>query len=383
MCLASIFVWPFLPVEFSLGRFIFSPSIPYLELCRAHGRHIRLSRIPFTTVRLIFTTMRLLELENGEFSLIKLGGNNIPEYAILSHTWGTDGEEVTFKDLMKGTGKGKPGYEKIRFCAKQTDLDGLKYFWVDTCCINKADFTELAEAINSMFRWYREAARCYVYLSDVPDSKDPKSTIESAFRESRWFKRGWTLQELIAPTSVQFFSRDGELLGDKKLREQQIHQITGIAIEALQGYPLSQFSIAERLLWAARRETKVEEDAAYCQLGIFDIHMPLIYGEGRNKALDRLLRKIQKSSNARSLLPTDARWIMPFRNNTHITGHESQLAQHNEKLFAQDHISKMAITGIGRTGKEQLFPEQMYERLKAVLGQILMLFDTDNHRQPK
>jgi hypothetical protein len=210
-----------------------------------------------------------------------------------------------------------------------------------------------------MFRWYREAARCYVYLSDVPDCKDPKSTIESAFRDSRWFKQGWTLQELIAPTSVQFFSRDGELLGDKKLRGQQIHQITGIAIEALQGYPLSEFSIAERLLWAAGRETKVEEDAAYCQLGIFNIHMPLIYGEGRNKALHRLLRKIQKSSNARSLLPTYAPWIMAFENNTHFTGHESQFAQHNEKLFAKDNITKMATTGLGGMGKVQLFPEQM------------------------
>jgi hypothetical protein len=351
--------WP--PSFLSLASVALSFLRQYTDLRRAqHGRHIQyLSGIPFTTVRLTFTTMRLLKLENGEFGLVKLDGNNIPEYAILSHTWGTDGEEVTFEDLMKGTGKDKPGYEKIRICAKQTDLDGLKYFWVDTCCINKADFTELAEVINSMFRWYREAARCYVYLSDVPDCKDPKSTIESAFRDSRWFKQGWTLQELIAPTSVQFFSRDGELLGDKKLRGQQIHQITGIAIEALQGYPLSEFSIAERLLWAAGRETKVEEDAAYCQLGIFNIHMPLIYGEGRNKALHRLLRKIQKSSNARSLLPTYAPWIMAFENNTHFTGHESQFAQHNEKLFAKDNITKMATTGLGGMGKVQLFPEQM------------------------
>jgi hypothetical protein len=319
---------------------------------------IVLSRIPFTTLRLTFTTMRLLKLEDGDFSPIKLDGNNLPEYAILSHTWSTDGDEVTFEDLMKGTGKGKSGYKKITFCAKQTELDGLKYFWVDTCCINKADFTELAEAINSMFRWYRGAARCYVYLSDVPDSKDSKSTIESAFPNSRWFKRGWTLQELIAPSSVQFFSRDGELLGDKKLREQQIHQITGIAIESLRGHPLSHFSVAERLSWVARRDTKIEEDAAYCQLGIFDIHMPLIYGEGRSKALDRLLRKIQKSSNARSRLPTDVPWIMPFGNSTHLAGHESRLAPHNEQLFAED-ITKMAITGLGRIGKVQMFPEEM------------------------
>ena len=305
--------------------------------------------------------MRLLKLDdNGELSLVERVGNNIPEYAILSHTWGADGEEVTFEDLIKGTGRHKPGYDKIMFCAKQTDQDGLKYFWVDTCCINKADFTELSKAINSMFRWYREATRCYVYLSDVPDPKDPTSTIESAFPKSRWFKRGWTLQELIAPSSVQFFSRKGELLGNKKSREQQIHQITGIAIEALQGNALSQFDTAERLLWAARRETTVEEDAAYCLLGIFDIHMPLIYGEGQKKALDRLQRKIQKSSNPASLVSTDVPWIVPFERNPRFTGRESQLAQLEEKLFAKYYTTKIAITGLGGMGKTQLVLELLY-----------------------
>jgi hypothetical protein len=235
---------------------------------------------------------------NGELSLIERSGDNVPEYAILSHTWGPDGEEVTYEDLLKGTGKHKPGYNKLRFCAKQADLDGLKYVWIDTCCINRANFTELSTAINSMFRWYREATRCYVYLSDVPDPKDPSSsTAELTFSASRWFKRGWTLQELIAPSSVQFFSRTGQLLGSKTFQEQQIHHIIGIAIKALQGEALSRFSVPERLSWAANRQTTVEEDAAYCLLGIFDIQMPLIYGEGRQKALDRLQRKIEKSSN--------------------------------------------------------------------------------------
>src|SRR5204863_9934361 len=153
---------------------------------------------------------------------------------------------------------------------------------------NRANFTELSEAINSMFKWYREATRCYVYLSDVPDPKDPTSTIESALQNSRWFKRGWTLQELIAPPSVQFFSRTGELLGSKKSREQQIHQITRINTEALRGIPLSKFNVAERLSWATERQTTIEEDAAYCLLGIFEVHMPLIYGEGRQNALNRL-----------------------------------------------------------------------------------------------
>jgi roadblock/LC7 domain-containing protein len=253
--------------------------------------------------------MRFLKFnDQGEPSLIERNGDNIPAYAILSHTWGADSEEVTYEDLVKGTGMYKTGYDKIRFCARLSDQDGLRYFWIDTCCINKANFTELSEAINSMFKWYREAVRCYVYLSDVPDPKNPISTIESAFPHSRWFKRGWTLQELIAPSSVQFFSRSGELLGSKKSRVQQIHQITRIDIEALQGNSLSEFSIDQRISWATGRDTKVEEDAAYCLLGILDIHMSLTYGEGRQRAFDRLHRKVWKSLSPASFSSNITSW---------------------------------------------------------------------------
>jgi Heterokaryon incompatibility protein (HET) len=250
--------------------------------------------------------MRLLKLEdNGEFSLIEFIGNKIPRYAILSHTWGADGEEVTFKDLIKGTGKSKAGYQKIRFCGEQAATDGLQYLWVDTCCINKSSSAELSEAINSIFRWYHNAGKCYVYLSDVSISGSIKNnqvsqTWEPAFQKSRWFTRGWTLQELIAPTSVKFFSVEGERLGNKKLLERQIHEITGITAQALQGSPLSHFSVNKRISWAAKRETKREEDAAYSLLGIFDIHMPLIYGEGREKALGRLHKEIRESLTDKS-----------------------------------------------------------------------------------
>ncbi|KAF2260180.1 HET-domain-containing protein [Lojkania enalia] len=297
--------------------------------------------------------------DNGKLSLIERSGYSIPKYAILSHTWGLDGEEVTYEDMMTGAGERKPGYDKIRFCANQAKTDGLQYFWIDTCCINKANFTELSEAINSMFRWYSEATRCYVYLSDVPSPQDPTSTAESAFPNSRWFKRGWTLQELIAPSLVQFFSRGGSFLGSKKSRELQIHQITGIAVEALQGAPLSQISTAERLSWAAQRQTKVEEDAAYCLLGIFDIQMPLIYGEGRQKALDRLQRKIKRSLGA-PITSTHAAWIVPFERNSRFTSREPQLAQLEGMLFAKNHTTKVAIMGLGGVGKTQLVLELLF-----------------------
>jgi hypothetical protein len=252
--------------------------------------------------------MRLLQFaKNNEFSLTNDLINNIPPYAILSHTWGADTEEVNFKDLISGTGQSKSGYEKIRFCGEQTSRDGLQYFWVDTCCIDKSNNNELSEAINSMFRWYCNAAKCYVYLPDVSRSalhaidKFSQLPWEPAFRKSRWFTRGWTLQELIAPTSVEFFSKEGEQLGNKRSLERHIHEITGIPIKALQGGPLSDFGVTERMLWAENRETTREEDKAYSLLGIFDVYMPLIYGEGRDSAFKRLREEINKASKGMSL----------------------------------------------------------------------------------
>ena len=247
--------------------------------------------------------MRLLKhSDTGEFNFTKdfVGDDRIPPYAILSHTWGLDTDEVAFEDLINGTGREKAGFKKIRFCGEQARQDGLQYFWIDTCCINKANYTELSQAINSMFRWYQNAAKCYVYLSDVLTTKRKASdqssefTWKLAFQGCRWFKRGWTLQELLAPITVEFFSRECQRLGDKRSLRQMIHEITGIADSALQGTNLSQFSVEERLSWIDRRQTKLEEDKAYSLLGIFDISMPLIYGEGGQKAFKRLQEEIEK-----------------------------------------------------------------------------------------
>jgi hypothetical protein len=247
--------------------------------------------------------MRLLRWSDAGqviFTQDLVGDDVIPPYAILSHTWGKDIEEVTFEDLENGTAEAKAGYEKIWFCGEQAKEDCLEYFWVDTCCINKANLTELSTAIVSMFRWYRNATRCYVYLSDVPnpelDSNEEliRPSCETSIRNSKWFKRGWTLQELLAPSSVEFFSRERKRLGDKRSLKQQIREITGIADSALQGAPLSQFSVAERFSWIGGRETKLEEDEAYSMLGIFEVSMPLIYGEGRYKAFRRLRCEIDK-----------------------------------------------------------------------------------------
>jgi hypothetical protein len=249
--------------------------------------------------------MRLLQFNNnGDFSLTEFFEDDIPKYAILSHRWGP--EEVTFRDLTDSTSKFKAGYSKIQFCGEQARCDGLEYFWVDTCCIDKSSSAELSEAINSMFRWYQNAARCYVYLSDVSIRKRKASdasaecTWESAFRTSKWFTRGWTLQELLAPRSVEFFSRETHRLGNKKDLEQQIHEITGVPATALRENPLSQFDVDERLSWAKSRQTTRAEDKAYSLFGIFDVQMPLLYGEGEVKAFQRLRDAIDKPFKGKS-----------------------------------------------------------------------------------
>jgi hypothetical protein len=250
--------------------------------------------------------MRLLERQSdGGFRLTEnLLDRDISRhpYAILSHRWGQANEEVTFEDIESGTGQKKAGYEKIKFCGDQASRDGLKYFWVDSCCIKKSDASELSEAINSMYCWYSRAAKCYAYLSGVSTSKQEgeengQNTWEINFRASEWFSRGWTLQELLAPTSVEFFSREHKLLGTRQSLSGHIHEVTGIALSALEGTSLSQFSVDERLKWAKNRHTTRAEDWAYCLFGIFEISMPLIYGEGRERAAYRLMKEINERSS--------------------------------------------------------------------------------------
>jgi hypothetical protein len=242
--------------------------------------------------------MRLLQYsESDELSIHSFDDGNIPPYAILSHTWGPDGDEVTFEDLQAGNCKTKPGYKKVLFCGKWARRDNLRYFWVDTCCIDTTDKDEHSCAIQSMFRWYRSAAKCYVFLSDVSITADDTSvgsSWEPAFASSRWFKRGWTLQELLAPTTVDFFSREGEKLGDKVSLTLLIRKITGISPEVLKGAPLSQSSINERWRWADGRTTKRNEDRAYCLQGIFGIELAPVYGEGEAGAFDRLKHEISR-----------------------------------------------------------------------------------------
>ncbi|KAI0160342.1 hypothetical protein GGR57DRAFT_520521 [Xylariaceae sp. FL1272] len=224
--------------------------------------------------------MRLLKIDSsGQLSFTKdLVADQIPPYAILSHTWGADEDEVTFQDfnsLSRRKVRLKLGYRKLCFCRDMARKAGLQ-----------ADHSELSDAIVSMFQWYANSERCFVYLPDVSAPRHMQSQAisvwESSFCKSRWFTRGWTLQELLAPASVNFYSREDEVLGDKNTLAECIHCATGISLAALRGAHLSSFSVKERLKWAERRKTKKIEDRAYCLLGIFGVYMLLCYGEGEN-----------------------------------------------------------------------------------------------------
>lgn len=253
--------------------------------------------------------MRLLELYNGGLRITEdLDDHEIPPYAILSHTWGHRRNEVTFKDINDGTGHTKTGYAKVKFCGERAAQDGLKYFWVDSCCIDKSSSAELQEAIASMFRWYERARKCYVYLADVSVTETHERwSWEQAFRGSRWFTRGWTLQEMLAPSHVEFFSEECTKLGDKEGLRDLLNSITGIHVDALQGCPLSEFNIEERLAWAKWRHTTRGEDEAYCLFGICGVSMPIIYGEGRENALHRLDEEITKRYRGNNPITSDVK----------------------------------------------------------------------------
>jgi hypothetical protein len=194
-----------------------------------------------------------------------------------------------------------------------------------------------------MFQWYYMADKCYVYLSDVAigscvkNNPSSRQTWKLAFRRSRWFTRGWTLQELLAPISVEFFSTEGERLGEKKSMMPELQEITRISARALQGVPLSEFSIDERMSWANKCQTKREEDGAYALLGIFGIHMPLIYGEGREKSYNRLRKEIQESlKDEPNASPTGTSPQSPKRR--HGNDREMQSFQQNVVCFKCQYI---------------------------------------------
>ncbi|KAI1461616.1 heterokaryon incompatibility protein-domain-containing protein [Annulohypoxylon moriforme] len=239
--------------------------------------------------------MRLLNART--FEVREFSDDESQTYAILSHTWGD--EECSFQQMSAPDVSTRKGYTKIKYCCQQAIKEGLEWVWVDTCCIDKTSTAELSEAINSMFRWYKNAAICYAYLADVTDIHE--------LAQSRWMTRGWTLQELIAPKDVHFYSMNWRYLGSKHDLQDELQRITGIDRLILSTGVFNEACIAKRMSWAANRKTTRIEDIAYSLLGIFEVNMPLLYGEGRRSFI-RLQEEIMKISDDYSLFA----WGIPL-----------------------------------------------------------------------
>jgi hypothetical protein len=247
-----------------------------------------------------------MKLINADTLEIEEFFSEIPPYAILSHTWEVN-EEISYKEMTKGRSKHKKGYNKILKAAETTLKHGLDYIWIDTCCIDKSSSADLTESINSMFKYYADAVICFAYLSDVHLDK---GTALGQLMSSRWFTRGWTLQELLAPRELTLYSADWGTVGSREEWKEQIAEISDIHFLALSGGAgsLKRFSIAQKMSWAARRITTRTEDMAYSLLGIFDVNMPLLYGEGE-KAFIRLQEEIIKNSDDQTIFA----WQSPER----------------------------------------------------------------------
>jgi hypothetical protein len=243
--------------------------------------------------------MWLLDTTTERLHPVQFYEPNLPEYAILSHTWGDD--EVNFQDIISSASfTTKKGWGKIQKTCAFAQASRIRYAWVDTCCIDKTSSAELSEAINSMFHWYGRAKMCYVYLQDF--SPPLAMTTEPWLKDCRWFTRGWTLQELIAPRQITFYDKSWAYLGTKNQLCPHLSRITGIPAQVLQDpITLGDYSAAAKMSWAAKRTTTRIEDMAYCLLGLFDINMPLLYGE-RGKAFQRLQEEIVKNGVDSTLL---------------------------------------------------------------------------------
>lgn len=250
--------------------------------------------------------MRLLNSKTFELREFNPDVSDFPEYAILSHRW--EELELVYQDIRESSGadliknQDSPSAAKIRGCCAQAVLDGYDWVWIDTVCIDKSSSAELSESINSMYRWYQGSAVCYAYLSDVRATARPSFPNMLEFGESAWFKRGWTLQELIAPYFVEFYRAGWVEIGTKHSLLQELADITSIRPEVLSmAMSPSDCCTGERMSWACGRKTTRAEDKAYSLMGIFDINMSLLYGEGL-KAYRRLQEEVLKKTEDYSIL---------------------------------------------------------------------------------
>ncbi|KAF5500177.1 Vegetative incompatibility protein HET-E-1 [Colletotrichum siamense] len=268
------------------------------------------------------------------------------EYAILSHTWGVD--EVSFKDMKHiSKAKKKAGFAKISKTCELALKENLKHAWVDTCCIDKSSSAELSEAINAMFLWYRASAVCFIWLEDLAPSASAIGTtppgqklhVIANMASCKWFSRGWTLQELIAPANVKFYDASWNFRFTKENNASILATITTIDIDVLKMVKrLKDVLVAVKMSWAANRETTRSEDIAYCLLGTFDINMPMLYGEGE-RAFQRLQEHIVNLHTDTSVFA----WLAPFRPPLPTQSFRGLFATSPQQFVSSGQISRVAF----------------------------------------
>ncbi|KIM59625.1 hypothetical protein SCLCIDRAFT_1217575 [Scleroderma citrinum Foug A] len=254
-------------------------------------------------------SMKKRKQVDGRAKVIEFCDDEVTKYAILSHRWiGQEVEHDEIVELAKMDNekrdeiRQRDGYRKILDSCKQAKEDGYEWLWADTCCIDKRSSAELSEAINSMYRWYENAQVCYAFLHDVLDSF-PVARNDERYANGwpEWFSRGWTLQEMIAPSNVQFFNKKWQAIGDKRTLGCTLEDITGVPWHILtDGLSGDRPCVAQFMSWAANRTTTRVEDRAYSLMGLLGVNMPMLYGEGKN-AFHRLQLEIIRTSNDQSI----------------------------------------------------------------------------------
>ena len=312
--------------------------------------------------------MWLLSTDRAELHYFARNFDATGGYAILSHTWVR--KEQTFQEVKAmakrchhdGTNPRDSVHKKIRKCCIIAEKYGYSWVWIDSCCIDKTSSSELSEAINSMFRWYKEAEVCFAYLADVPTDCDLGAD-DSAFRKSRWHTRGWTLQELIAPDFLIFLSADWHELGNRADLAELLTEVTGVPSGLLVGDDApAEYSVSTRMSWASSRKATRAEDEAYCLMGLFGVSMPTNYGEGR-KAFVRLQYEIMQHSTDLSLFAFGYR----VDHDHDLTFHTTEEMTNNWKYLIadspQDFYHGFGYTPhLGANAKQQYPPSLVSER---------------------
>ncbi|QIX02303.1 hypothetical protein AMS68_007820 [Peltaster fructicola] len=304
-----------------------------------------------------------------------------PDYAILSHRWTND--EVLYSDIQSGRAAAKTtGFAKLKACSALVKQEGLQWIWCDTYCIDKTSSAALSESINSMYAWYAAAKVCYAYIYD-----QDKTVFLEGKQKSTWFARGWTLQELLAPKRLSLYDKHWSLIGTRQGQRQIISHFTRIPESMLLDVPsrsLSSLSIAQRMSWAASREVTKAEDIAYCLMGLFDVNMALLYGEGAVKAFHRLQEHIMLRSTDQSIFAWTQSDASPSAYHGLMADHPSAFGNvrlsDTEKLH-QDQES-YHITNRGLSIHLELHPVQGQHNLFHALLPDVAHHDEDDNLHP-